>query len=169
MEVSSGNAFSDASSEVRRLEKKAVPKSKEKEFDRKLFDDFNVEDISIKSFEEAVQSARDIEGSYFKPAHPGKPIERKEVIGRSKEEIAKEDEEIKKLKEKFAEKVEEEVAPKKTIISEAREIAEKPVKKVERVKDEEVKGVSEQFSAVVIKKEEREKKERIKKMKKEID
>jgi hypothetical protein len=169
MDVRSDNAFADASSEARRLEKKAVPKIKEKEFDRKLFDDLDVLNISIKSFEDAVRGARDIETTYYEPVHAGKPVERKEVIGRSKEEIAAEEAEIKKLKEKFAQKVEEETAPKKTIISEAREIAKKPAEKVEKVKEEEVKGVSEEFSAVTMKKEEREKRERIKRMKKEID
>jgi len=160
--------FADASAEARRLEKKAIAKSKA-EFDKKLFDEFDVTSISLKSFEEAIESARRIEGAYFEPPKVEKQAERKEVLVRSREEIGAEEKKIEKMKEKFAKISEGKEETKRTIITEAREIAKKPERKVGRLGEEEIKGVSEEFSAVTMRKEEREKRERIKKMKKEIE
>jgi hypothetical protein len=209
--------FLKASSEARRLEREAMPNGNKVFPSGAIFEQFDVEKISINSYEEALKSAEEIESKGVKAGakktekeeKAGRvmsekeleriPEEKVKVLTRSEEEIAAEETKLKNMKEKFAKLMSEmpneqpvQIAPKAEPVPEAprdtrpilgppknepdkamesaleaAKAGEKPV--VDAAKAEEIKELSENFKKITMKKEEREKQERIRKMKKEIE
>lgn len=174
------------SSEMRRLEKKALQIKGRGIPEGDIFNEFNIEDISIKTYDAALESAKRIESGGVKgtgkkeaPA-PEKilseeelsriPQEKIEVVARTEKEILEEERKLREMKEKFAKLLAEmpkEKPEKPKLLEEAAKKAEE--KPVEESKPEEIKELSENFKKIMAKKEEREKRERIRKMKKEIE
>jgi hypothetical protein len=210
-------AFLKSSSEMRRLEREAIP-SGNKVFPKGgVFEEFDVEKISIDSYEAALKSAEEIESRGIKIAKKAEkekaeraagqkiiseeelerlPEEKIEVLERSEQEIVEEERKLKGMKEKFAKlmsdipkeniealgeqpmpEVQEEPKPtqpkqippekpREAVAQIETEVEEKPT---DAAKVEEIKELSENFKKITMKKEEREKQERIRKMKKEIE
>jgi hypothetical protein len=117
--------FLKASGEARRLEKEAMPNGNKVFPSGAIFEDFDVEEISINSYEEALKSAEEIESKGVKVAakrtekeeKAGRvselrvmsekeleriPEEKAKVLTRSEEEISAEEAKLKNMKEKFA-------------------------------------------------------------------
>ncbi|NYZ76533.1 hypothetical protein H0N98_04760 [Candidatus Micrarchaeota archaeon] len=212
--------FLKASSEARRLEREAMPTGNKVFPSGAIFEQFDVEKISIDSYEAALKSAEEIERRGVKTAKRVEkeeksdkvlgprisekeleriPKEKVEVLTRSEQEIADEERKLTNMKEKFAKLMSEipkeqpvQIAPKAEPVPEAPgerqpilgtpknepakamesmlgavKAEEKPA--VDAAKAEEIKELSENFKRITMKKEEREKQERIRKMKKEIE
>lgn len=210
--------FLNASSEAKRLEREAIPSGSKVFPSGGIFEQFDVEKISIDSYEAALKSAEEIESKGIRTARRAEkeekaapqriiseeeleriPRERVEVLTRSEQEILEEERKLSEMKEKFnklmsdvpkekptAEAAEEgprPEAPKEKISIFAPPKAESEEKNeavvqgevkaeetaVDAAKVEEIKELSENFKKITMKKEEREKQERIRKMKKEIE
>ncbi|MEM3690164.1 MAG: hypothetical protein QXZ40_00335 [Candidatus Micrarchaeia archaeon] len=174
------------SAEVKRLERKALQIKRTMGVDGNVFSEFDIESISVKTYEEALERARRIESGGVKGTGKKEvpepesilseeeliriPKEKIEVVARSEKEILEEERKLKEMKEKFAKLLSEipkEEPEKPKLLEEAAKKAEE--KPVEEGKPEEIKEFSENFKRIMMKKEEREKKERIRKMKKEIE
>jgi hypothetical protein len=184
--------FVRMSSEVRRLERNALPKVNKLLPNTPLFGEFDVENISVVSYEAALESAKRIESKGVKGKGTEKgerrmeerilteeeieriPAEKVEVVARTEKEILEEEEKLSEMKNKFARLISEmpkEKPRERMVLEEAAvEAEEKPAKpEVDEAKVEEITQLSEDFKRISMKKEEREKKERIRKMKKEIE
>jgi hypothetical protein len=210
--------FLKASSEAKRLEKEAMPAGNKVFPSGAIFEQFDVEKISIDSYETALKDAEGIESMGVRAAKKAVkeekaekvaeprvmsekeleriPKEKVEVLTRSEQEIADEEAKLRSMKEKFAKLMSEvpneqpvQIAPKMgqapeaprerqpilgTPKSEPERLAEPAVRVEEKpvadaAKAEEIKELSENFKRITMKKEEREKQERIRKMKKEIE
>ncbi len=208
-------AFLNASNEARRLEKEAIPTGAKVFPSGAIFEQFDVEKISIDSYEAALKDAQEIERRGIKTAKKAEekveravgqrviseeeleriPREKVEVLARSEQEILEEERKLESMKEKFAKLISEapqektipeapkedkaskapgekpassepETAKPKEAVVEAAKAEEKPL---DAAKVEEIKELSENFKRITMKKEEREKQERIRKMKKEIE
>ena len=179
--------FINVSSEVRRLEKGALPKGARAFPPGAFLAEFDVEKISIESYEAALESARGIENKGVRGRGTPKeekveerilteeelqriPTEKIEVVARGEKEIIDEERKLKEMKNKFARLISE--LPKdeqkdKMVLEEAAVRAEE--KPADEGKAEEIKELSENFKKIMMKKEEREKQERVRKMKKEIE
>ncbi|QLJ52840.1 MAG: hypothetical protein Sv326_0665 [Candidatus Fermentimicrarchaeum limneticum] len=187
-------SFLRISAEVRKLEKRAIQMKAKELLSGAIFEPFDAEKISINHYESALESARGIESSGVttkktekeqKPAAmEGRflsdeemkliPKEKVEVVERTEKEIAEEEKKLMDMKDKFAKlisdipKEKQEVPKEMKVLEEAAKKAEeKPT--VEESKPEEIKELSENFKRIMLKKEEREKRERIRKMKKDIE
>lgn len=211
-------AFLKASGEARRLEREAIPPANKVFPSGGVFEQFDVEKISIDSYEAALKSAEGIESSGVKTAArkaekeekvaPHRiiseeeleriPQEKVEVLTRSEQEIMDEERKLMEMKEKFNKLMSD--VPSEKPVPAAPEAEPKPqepkekisifgtpkgepeVKKeempqaesaeetaVDATKVEEIKQLSENFKKISLKKEEMEKQERIRKMKKEIE
>jgi hypothetical protein len=184
--------FLRISAEVRRLERGALPRGARTFPTGAVFEQFDVEKISTDSYEAALESVRGIESRGVKGKKVEKvekeerkweerilseeelqriPREKIEVVARSEQEILNEEKKLVEMKDKFAKLISEipkEEPKKKMVLEEAAVKAEeKPA--VEEGKAEEIKELSENFKKIMVKKEEREKRERIRKMKREIE
>gem|GEM_PF-3419042 len=179
------------SAEVKRLERKAVQIKRSGVPEGSVFSEFDIENVAIKTYEDALETAKRIEskgvkGSGKKEVSAGEvplpesvlseeelikiPKEKIEVVARSEQEILEEERKLKEMKEKFAKLLSEipkEEPQKPKLLEEAAKKAEE--KPVEESKPEEIKELSENFKKIMMKKEEREKRERIRKMRKEIE
>ncbi len=205
-------AFLNASNEAKRLEKEAIPTGAKAFPSGAIFEQFDVEKISIDSYEAALKDAQGIEREGIKtPKRPEEragravgqkvtseeepehiPREKVEVLARSEQEILEEERKLESMKEKFAklmseapqekpipEAPKEDKAPKAPVEKPAMPEPERPEavvetaraeeKQLDATKVEEIKELSENFKRITMKKEEREKQERIRKMKKEIE
>ncbi|MCX6777022.1 MAG: hypothetical protein NTY73_03585 [Candidatus Micrarchaeota archaeon] len=180
--------FVRMSSEVRRLERKALPKANRLLPNMPLFGEFDVENISVVSYEAALESARRIEHSGMKGKKVEKaeerilteeeieriPAEKVEVVARTEKEILDEEKKLDEMKTKFAKLISEipEEKPKERMVLEeaAVKAEEKPAApELDQAKAEEIKQLNEDFKSISMKREEREKAQRIRKMKKEIE
>jgi len=183
--------FFRMSSEVRRLERNALPKVNKTLPNTPIFGEFDVEKISAVSYETALESAKKIESGGIKGKKVEKeekrekeriltveeiqriPAEKIEVVARTEKEILDEEEKLEEMKSKFARLISEIPKDKpenRMVLEEAAMKAGEPAKaEVDEVRVEEIKKLSEDFKKISMKKEEREKKERIRKMKKEIE
>jgi len=180
--------FVRMSSEVRRLERKALPKVNRLLPNMPLFGEFDVENISVVSYEAALESARRIERSGVKGKKVEKaeerilteeeieriPAEKVEVVARTEKEILDEEKKLDEMKTKFAKLISEipEEKPKERMVLEeaAVKAEEKPAApELDQAKAEEIKQLNEDFKSISMKREEREKAQRIRKMKKEIE
>jgi len=181
--------FLRTSTEVRRLEKKALQMGARTFPTGAVFDQFDAEKISVGSYDVAIERARSIENMGVRGKKTEKeekrreerylteeelqllPREKVEVVARSEQEILEEERKLKEMKSKFARLISEipkEKPKEKMVLEEAASKAEEKLP-VEEGKAEEIKELSENFKKIMMKKEEREKKERIRKMKKEIE
>jgi outer membrane protein assembly factor BamA len=98
------------------------------------------------------------------------PQEKVEVLARSEEEIVEEERKLRSMKDKFAKLILEipKEKPKEAAVEEAAvRVEEKPA--IDKAKAEEIKELSDNFKKITMKKDEMEKRERIRKMKKEIE
>lgn len=183
--------FVRMSSEVRRLERNALPKVNRLLPNMPLFGNFDVENISVVSYEAALESAKRIESSGVKGKKAEKvekveerilteeeieriPAEKVEVVARTEKEILEEEEKLDEMKNKFAKLISEmpKEKPKERMVLEeaAAKAEEKPAApEVDQAKVEEIKQLNEDFKSISMKREEREKAQRIRKMKKEIE
>ncbi|MCX6775802.1 MAG: hypothetical protein NT130_03075 [Candidatus Micrarchaeota archaeon] len=180
--------FVRMSSEVRRLERNALPKVNRLLPNMPLFGEFDVENISVVSYEAALESAKRIESSGVKGKKVERveerilteeeieriPAEKIEVVARTEKEILAEEEKLDEMKTKFAKLISEmpKEKPKERMVLEeaAVKAEEKPAApEVDQAKVEEIKQLNEDFKSISMKREEREKAQRIRKMKKEIE
>jgi len=180
--------FVRMSSEVRRLERNALPKVSRLLPNMPLFGEFDVENISVVSYEAALESAKRIESSGVRGKRVEKveerilteeeieriPAEKVEVVARTEKEILEEEEKLDEMKTKFAKLISEmpKEKPKERMVLEeaAVKAEEKPAApEVDQAKVEEIKQLNEDFKSISMKREEREKAQRIRKMKKEIE